>query len=399
MADRILNRDQHPQWQGERTKMVYALPTNHKLWQEYAQIRSDSLRNERGLADATAFYRKHRKAMDAGAKIAWPERFNPDELSAIQHAMNLRLQDEAAFQAEYQNEPLVERGIGSDLLSVDQICERINRLERRTVPQSATRLTAFIDVHQNLLFYVVAAWDEDFTGAVIDYGAWPDPQRPYFTLRDATRTLATANPGTGLEGAIYAGLERLTEQLLGQAWPKDQGTPLFIERCLIDANWGHSTEVVYRFCRQTMRDVLIGDKPIAYISEGGSTMLDEARRTASDALIGVDSIVRLGAANSLWFTWTGTRAHRTLQLLANHAGLDCTDHDGLALEFSLSAETLRSRLSRLAASPPDAIALASRQEPKQHRKYDQYVSDELLTVSIAKEHLDIDEAVRVLKAL
>lgn len=36
----------------------------------------------------------------------WPERFNHDELSAIQHAMNLKLQDEAAFFAEYQNEPL-----------------------------------------------------------------------------------------------------------------------------------------------------------------------------------------------------------------------------------------------------------------------------------------------------
>ena len=28
MADRILNRDQHPQWQGDRTKMVYSFPSN-----------------------------------------------------------------------------------------------------------------------------------------------------------------------------------------------------------------------------------------------------------------------------------------------------------------------------------------------------------------------------------
>jgi len=47
------------------------------------------------------------REMDAGAATAWPERFNPDEISAIQHAMNLRLRDEAAFLAEYQNEPLV----------------------------------------------------------------------------------------------------------------------------------------------------------------------------------------------------------------------------------------------------------------------------------------------------
>ena len=51
-----------------------------------------------------------REAMDADAAIAWPERFNHDEVSAIQHAMNLRLQDEAAFFAEYQNEPERDHG-------------------------------------------------------------------------------------------------------------------------------------------------------------------------------------------------------------------------------------------------------------------------------------------------
>ena len=73
----------------------------------------------------------------------------------------------------------------------------------------------FIDVQAELLFYVVAAWEDDFTGYVLDYGAYPDQKRPYFTLRDARQTLATAAPGTGLEGAIYAGLETLTGELPG----------------------------------------------------------------------------------------------------------------------------------------------------------------------------------------
>ena len=75
MADRILDRTKHPQWQGERTKMVYSFPTDGKLWARYAEIRADSLRAERGLADATEFYRQHREEMDAGAAVAWPERF------------------------------------------------------------------------------------------------------------------------------------------------------------------------------------------------------------------------------------------------------------------------------------------------------------------------------------
>jgi hypothetical protein len=108
MADNILSRDKHPEWNGERTKMVYAFPTNEALWRRYAEVRADSLRNGNAGEEATTLYRDHRVAMDEGAIVAWPERFNHDELSAIQHAINLKLQDEAAFFAEYQNEPLPE---------------------------------------------------------------------------------------------------------------------------------------------------------------------------------------------------------------------------------------------------------------------------------------------------
>jgi len=109
----------------------------------------------------------------------------------------------------------------------------------------------FIDVQQKLLYYVVAAWEDDFTGYVVDYGSYPDQKRPYFTLRDARHTLAVVAPGTGLEGSIYAGLEHLTEKYLAREWKRDDGAALRIERCLVDANWGNSTDVVYQFCRQS----------------------------------------------------------------------------------------------------------------------------------------------------
>jgi hypothetical protein len=251
MADNILSRDKHPEWNGERTKMVYAFPVNEKLWSRYAEIRAESLRAERGLTDATEFYRENREAMDEGALIAWPERFNHDELSAIQHAMNLKLQDEAAFHAEYQNEPLPADQDDSDELTADQIAAKVNRMERGVIPVGCNHVTMFIDVQATLLFYVVAAWEDDFTGYVIDYGTFPDQRRPYFTLRDARLTLATATKAAGLEGTIYAGLETLTNQFLVREWPRDDGAVLRIERCLIDANWGSSTDVVYQFCRQS----------------------------------------------------------------------------------------------------------------------------------------------------
>jgi len=251
MADRILDREKHPTWQGERTKMVYSFPANEKLWAKYAQIRAESLRNDNGGKEATEFYRKHRDEMDAGAAVAWPERHNPDELSAIQHAMNLRLQDEAAFFAEYQNDPLPEDEGDADMLTAEQVAAKTNGMKRGVIPLGCNHVTMFIDVQGKLLFHTVAAWEDDFTGYVIDYGAYPDQKRAYFTLRDATRTLGRAAPGAGLEGAIYAGLEKLTGDYLSREWRRDDGAAMRIERCLIDANWGQSTDVVYQFCRQS----------------------------------------------------------------------------------------------------------------------------------------------------
>ena len=139
MADNILDRDKHPEWNGERTKMVYAFPANEKLWAKYAEIRAESLRARTRAGDeATEFYRHNREEMDAGAVIAWPERYNHDELSAIQHAMNLKLQDEAAFCAEYQNEPLPEETPQDDELTADQVAARSTACSAATCRSAAT---------------------------------------------------------------------------------------------------------------------------------------------------------------------------------------------------------------------------------------------------------------------
>jgi phage terminase large subunit GpA-like protein len=56
----------------------------------------------------------------------------------------------------------------------------------------------------------------------------------------------------GLEGAIYAGLETLINKQLSREWQRDDGAAMRIERCLIDANWGLSTDVIYQFSRQSL---------------------------------------------------------------------------------------------------------------------------------------------------
>ena len=283
MADIILNRNTHPDWNGEKTRMVYRFPTNMKLWEEYAEIRAEALRTEGNFQKATEFYLANREAMDAGAEVSWEARFNHDEVSALQHAMNLKFQDEAAFMSEYQNDPLPDDTADDSLLSVDGICAKINGLARRRVPLKCDRLTMFIDVQKALLFYVVIAWAEDFTGAVIDYGSWPDQHRHEYSLADANPSIQTLFPKAGFEGALYAALSALTDECLGREWEREDGAVLKIERALVDANWGQSTDVVYQFCRQSSHAGVIQPSHGRYVGASSKPMT-EYRKQQGDRL-------------------------------------------------------------------------------------------------------------------
>lgn len=272
MADSILNRDKHPEWNGTRTKMVYAFPSDEKLWEEYGRLRADSLRAGRGGKEATEFYAENREAMDAGARVAWAERYEHDELSAVQHAMNLRFRDERAFFAEYQNEPIPEVESRTDDLTPDQIASKLNRMPRGLIPTACGRLTAFIDVQGSMLFWLVAAWEDDFTGSIVDYGSFPDQKRAYFTLNDAKHTLGDTIKAKGLEGQIYGGLEQLTDQILGREWTRDDGALLRVEKCPIDANWGVSTETIYQFVRQSKYPTILVPSHGKYVGASAKPM-------------------------------------------------------------------------------------------------------------------------------
>ena len=107
---RCLDRNFHPHWNGQCFKMLRKFPDNTTLWEEYARIRKEGLRaGDRGKA-ATTFYRKNRKAMDAGSDVAWPERKKPDEISGLQCAMNFWIDNPESFASEYQNDPLEDAG-------------------------------------------------------------------------------------------------------------------------------------------------------------------------------------------------------------------------------------------------------------------------------------------------
>ena len=250
MADVILDRDKHPEWNGERCKMLYAMPSHMELWEEYFSVMDESLRELGNISRATEFYRENRERMDEGAVVAWPERHNDDEESALQNAMNLMHRDHFAFSSEYQNEPMSDDEDVDRMLSADEIASKTNGLGARVVPLDCHRLTMFVDVQKTCLFYTVCAFADDFTGSVIEYGTFPEQNTRRFSLSTITRRLCDIYKSS-VEAQLYSGISALVKDKASCVYSREDGTELQIGMIAIDANWGISTDIVYQFCRQT----------------------------------------------------------------------------------------------------------------------------------------------------
>jgi hypothetical protein len=283
LSDEYLDRRKHPQWHGEKCKMLYAFPKAMKLWDRYKQIWDERLLRGSKVDEEGEFYRGNRAAMDEGAIVGWKDRYNKSsEQSAIHAAMKLYVNDQQMFMAEYQNEPFVETGGDSPVVTKAIVVGKLNGFLRSAVPAWAEKLTAFIDVHNEVLYYAVCAWSERFDGAVIDYGTYPDQQRHQFTLRTVTRTLQSVGPaGCGQSGWIQAGLTKLAGQLCGKAWHREDGAVFRIERCLIDAGW-HGEDVKQFYQRSLYGAVLLPSMGDAI--KAANRPIEQYNRTKGDRI-------------------------------------------------------------------------------------------------------------------
>ena len=251
LADRLLDRQRHPSWQGERTKLVYEWPDAEDDWSEYAELRREGQRDGTGTGKADEFYRQRQARMDAGSRVAWPERKAAGDLSAIQHAWNLRIdRGESAFNAEFQNAPLAD-DITTDKLDKRQLAARSTGVKREIVQHNHTKLTAFIDVQQRLLYWMVCSWSDSFGGHVVAYGSYPDQGSSYYEAGSARKTLALAKPGASFEAALRAGLDETAKMLLSREWERADKVPMRISQLLVDSGWGQSTATVRAFCRES----------------------------------------------------------------------------------------------------------------------------------------------------
>lgn len=253
MADKILDRKLNPLWRGIRTALLKSMPANMDKWEPYLEIYRECMgRDEPDIMPANAYYLDHRDELDAGAEASWPQRKLPEEISAIQHAMNLYARDRAAFFAEYQNQPLDLSPAANHQLRLkpEALAAKLNRVKRGRVPKECEHLTAYIDVGGELLYWVASAWSRSLAGSIVDYGMLPEQPSRYVVKENVPVPLAALFPGMVQDAYLLAALEQLVANLIGRQFAREDGRVMTVEKILVDIKWGDKNKLLRSWCRR-----------------------------------------------------------------------------------------------------------------------------------------------------
>ncbi|MDR1383609.1 MAG: hypothetical protein LBJ67_07165 [Planctomycetaceae bacterium] len=245
LADQYLNRNLKPQWRGLRFKMIETMPTRMNMWEEYAELRKED------AVKATMFYRNNREAMREGAKVAWEANYTGNEIDALQHGMNIWADDFETFMSEYQNSP-VNLAAQDTAVDAKTIRSRLNGMKRGVIPADTYKITAFIDIHDDILYYCVCSFNDDFTGKVIDYGTFPEQVRKEFRKGENGLITMKREFGGKKERYLAMGLEMLIMQLLDCNYQIDDDDNdidvVKIDKLLVDS--GYMPEVIQETLRK-----------------------------------------------------------------------------------------------------------------------------------------------------
>jgi ATP-dependent helicase Lhr and Lhr-like helicase len=156
--------------------------------------------------------------------------------------------------------------------------------------------------------------------------------------------------------------------------------------------------------RAKMREILLTNEEYPYLNAYGVKCLDNARRAASAARLGNSSVVSLSDDRCLWFTWAGTRTQWTLKAMLETLGVQVgfTDYgtNDLALELRMSADLASRKINDLGSSsisPRSPRELAERLPVRQLRKFDAFLSDDLLVSALATDFVNIESAMQLCK--
>ena len=273
LAERILNQDLHPEFRGERSKMVDRFPEGWdlilappapdesetiQLWRRYRKLQIQDLKDKGSRA--TNLYSENQQVMDTGFEVTWDARKGNYEKSATQHAVNLFFKNPAAFFSECQNEPQgFRQSSGQKKITVADLQGCKNGIPRGVVPDDYDKLVGFVDISGSVLWWVVCAIrSSDFAIHVVDFGAWPDQKQNYYSLNNIRETLQRKYGEGNFEAVLRQALTDLTEHLSDEnRWQNETGDDVYLDMLGIDSGWGDYAVDVYKFCRRDPRRAIL----------------------------------------------------------------------------------------------------------------------------------------------
>lgn len=233
LTERFLSRARHPDWDGARYPSVIRFPDRSDLWDAYGQKLAQGKDPDEGKRLAQEYYVIHRADMDVGGVVAWEHDKQPGELSALQSLMTVRALDPAFFKCEIQQQGEVAVNTSGIKLDAQTLQTRLSTIPRGIVPDQTAYLTAFVDSSDQVLWWMVCAFQQDFSGAVVDYGTYPDQRRPVFYKSDLTTKISDLMPDASWEEAFVAAHNRLELELLVE-WENQSGQTRQIDLMLKD---------------------------------------------------------------------------------------------------------------------------------------------------------------------
>jgi len=253
ISERYTDPTQKPGWNGKRYSMITKMPDREDLWVEYMKLWQEgkSSGKDPDARIAHAFYVANQQLMDAGAEVSWKDRYiremvedgTPMEISAIQHAYNLRIANgETAFFSEYQNDPLPENMNTIGLTSA-LVASRCSGYSPGIVPAHCTKITCGIDVGAREIHKVIKAWLPNGDSFVVDYIRMP-VEAPPGDLKNPRGGVRIA-----LEAAVLSALRVLRSESEDFPLKDTEGADRYIDMTLVDS--GFLEKTIYTFCNES----------------------------------------------------------------------------------------------------------------------------------------------------
>lgn len=148
--------------------------------------------------------------------------------------------------------------------------------------------------------------------------------------------------------------------------------------------------------RAEMLSVLRSKDLPVYLDDKAREILGLARDFARRTGV-LDGPIITDGPDTYWFTWTGSRIHRTLMGMGRFlGGMDVRDED-IALCFERTPpETVCEEYLKFLATPPDADCLAMEFPACVSEKYDVLLPDDLQAKNFARNNLDVEGALRLI---